>query len=332
MLKQCFRFLCVVAMMVIAASAASAADYTIRFSISVAPGEPAMVAAEQFAKEVEGRTGGKIHVQVYPSEQLGGEPDVVQGVRIGGIQMAFMSPGALGNIMPDFQILNAPFVWDDWETAKAVLTGPFGNALYENFRQQTGIRILDPLWYWGWRDMTANKPIRKVEDLHGLKMRAPNIPIFVEMFKALGANPTTINFQEIYSALQQGVVDGEENPIPAIWAQRFYEVNKYISITHHILQSNIIIVNDKFFSSLPEDFQKIVKEEIVKAGERNTELQIKAEEGLVAKIKEAGGVIVEDVDRAAFQKATQSVFEALSGSWTPGLADKLQSAVAQVRK
>ena len=180
--------------------------------------------------------------------------------------------------------------------------------------------------------MTANKAIRKVEDLNGLKMRAPNIPIFVEMFKALGANPTTINFQEIYSALQQGVVDGEENPIPAIWAQRFYEVNKYISVTHHILQSNIIIVNDKFFLSLPEDLQKVVKEEIVKAGERNTELQMKAEEDLVSKIKEAGGIIVEDVDRAAFQEATKPVFETLAGSWTPGLADKLQSAVAEASK
>ncbi|MFC7397306.1 TRAP transporter substrate-binding protein [Chelatococcus sp. GCM10030263] len=332
MLKNAVRRLPLILASVLMAGAAAAADYQARFSVSVAPDQPATLAANRFAEAVKSRSNGRLEVRVYPSEQLGGEPDVVQGVRLGAVQIAFMSPGALGNIMADFQILNGPFLWNDWDIAKAVLNGPFGQKLYEKFRTETGIRIADPLWYWGWREMTANRPIRKPEDLRGLKMRAPNIPIFVEMFKALGANPTTVNFQEIYSALQQGVVDGQENPVPAIWAQRFYEVNKVVSLTHHILQSNLIIVNDKFFQSLPQDLQTIFQEEISKAGAHNTELQQKAERDQLAKIREAGGTIVEDVDRAAFRAATLSVYETLKGNWSPNLHSDLEAAIKSAGK
>lgn len=306
---------------------AQAADYNIRFHVSTGPDQPAALAAEKFAEAVETRSDGRIGVQVYPSEQLGGEPEVMQAVRIGGVQLAFMSPGAIGNLMPDFLILNGPFLFEDWDTAKAVLSGPFGEEMFDNLRAQTGIRVLDPFWYWGWRVMTADRPIRKIADLKGLKMRSPNIPIFVEMFRALGANPTTLNFQEIYSGLQQGVVDGQENPIPAIWAQRFYEVNPYISMTRHILQTNIIIANDAFFQSLPEDLQAIVSDEIVKAGEYNTELQMAAEQDLVAKIEKAGGTIVNDVDRAEFREATKSVYASFADSWSDGLYDRIQEAI-----
>ncbi|MFV0475724.1 MAG: TRAP transporter substrate-binding protein [Pikeienuella sp.] len=307
---------------------AEAADYNIRFHVSVGPDQPAAIAAEQFAKAVTERSEGRIGVQVYPSEQLGGEPEVMQAVRIGGVQVAFMSPGAIGNLMPDFLILNGPFLFEDWDTAKKVLNGPFGEKMFAELAEQTGIRVLDPFWYWGWRDMTASRPIRKVEDLEGLKMRSPNIPIFVEMFRALGANPTTLNFQEIYSGLQQGVVDGQENPIPAIWSQRFYEVNKYVSMTRHILQTNIIIANDAFYKSLPDDLRRIVDEEITRAGEYNTELQMKAEQDLVAKIREAGGEIVEDVDRAAFREATSGVYASFADSWSEGLYSSIQTAIA----
>ncbi|MBJ3777658.1 TRAP transporter substrate-binding protein [Acuticoccus sp. 2012] len=309
-------------------TAANAADYTIRFHISTGPDQPATLAAERFAEAVEKRSDGRIDVNVYPSEQLGGEPDAMQNVRIGGIQLAFMSPGAIGNLLPDFLILNGPFLWEDWDTAKAVLNGPFGEEMFEKLRTQTGIRVLDPLWYWGWREMTADRPIRTVADLDGLKMRSPNIPIFVEMFRSLGANPTTVNFQEIYSALQQGVVDGEENPIPAIWSQRFYEVNPFISMTNHILQTNIIIANDMFFQSLPDDLKTIVQEEIVAAGKYNTELQMEAETALVEKIEAAGGTFVEDVDRAAFREATTTVYDSLADSWSDGLYARIQDAIA----
>lgn len=329
MLKTAFTLIGLTTAGMLAASAAFAADYNIRFSVATGPDQPATLAAERFAEAVEERTDGQIEVQVYPSEQLGGEPDVVQGVRIGGIQMAFLSPGALGNVLPDFQIINGPFLFEDWETAKKVLTGKFGEDLFERLRAETGIRVLDPLWYWGWREMTADKPIREPKDLQGLKMRAPNIPIFVEMFRALGANPTTVNFQEIYSALQQGVVDGQENPIPAIWSQRFYEVNDVISVTDHILQTNVIVSNDEFFESLSPELQTIVTEEIVKAGEYNTELQQQAENDLVEKIENAGATIVTDVNRAAFRDATASVYDEFEEVWSENLYEDLNAAIEE---
>ncbi|WP_417722003.1 TRAP transporter substrate-binding protein [Salipiger sp.] len=314
----------------ISVGAASAADFKIRFSVGPGPDQPAAIAAQQFADAVAARSEGAVEVSVYPSEQLGGEPEVMQGIRIGGIQMAFMSPGAVGNLMPDYGILNGPFLWKDWDTARKVLDGPFGQSLNEELRESSGIRVLDTQWYWGWRQMTAEKPIRSVEDMQGMKMRSPNIPVFVGMFEALGANPTAINFQEIYSALQQGVADGEENPIPAIWSQRFYEVNPYISMTNHILQTNLIIVNDAFFMSLPEEYRTIIEEEIRKAGVANTEMQMQAEADLVAKIREEGGTIIEDVDRESFRKATEAVYSDLADTWSEGLYDRVQDAIAAV--
>lgn len=313
-------------------TACPAQEYDIRFSISVAPDQPAAIAAKRFAKAMDNKTNGKVHVTVFPSEQLGGEPEVLQGVRIGAIQMAFLSPGALGNIMPDFQILNGPFLWDSWSVAKQVLTGPFGKDLYNRFLKQTGIRVLDPLWYWGWRDMTADRPIRTVQDMQGLKMRSPNIPIFVDMFDALGAHPTTVNFQEIYSALQQGVVDGQENPIPAIWSQHFYEVNDYLSLTRHILQSNLIVINNDFYTSLPNKLQQQLLKQIRKAGEYNTKLQRDAEQDLLNKLRKKGMKIISNVKREEFRKATRVVYDEFKDDWSPGLYEKLQKAIKNVTK
>lgn len=310
-----------------ASTAPAGKTYEAKFALSVSLNDAAGKAATELAKNVKEKSNGQLEIKIFPNEQLGGEPDVVQGVKQGAIHMAFVSPGILGNLYADFQILNGPFLWSDWDTAKKVLSGPFGQQMAENFRKATGIRVLDPLWYWGWREMTANRPIRKPEDLRGLKMRSPNIPIFVAMFQALGSNPTTIDFNEIYTALQQGLIDGQENPIPAIWSKKFYEVNKVISLTHHILQSNLIVVNDAFYQSLPENLRSLLVAEVKKAGELNTRLQLEMEQGLRDQMKAKGVTFIDDVDREAFRKRTEVVYDQFKDKWSPDLYKRFRAAI-----
>lgn len=307
-------------------AAAPGKTYDIKLSISVSLTDAAGKAATELAKNVKEKSKGRINLKVFPNEQLGGEPVVMQGIKSGIIQMAFVSPGAIGNVYVDFQAFNGPFLFPDWEVAKKVLIGPVGQGISEGLRKSTGIRVVDPLWYWGWRDMTASRPIRKPDDLKGLKMRAPNIPIFVAMFKALGSNPTTVDFNEIYAALQQGVIDGEENPIPAIWSKKFYEVNKVVSATHHILQSNVIIMNDEYFNSLPKDLQDLLVTEVEKSGEINTKLQMEMEQSLRDQMKTKGITFVDDVDREAFRKMTENVYDQFKDKWSPNLYQKLRDA------
>lgn len=314
--------------MVLNPGTAAAKTYVIKLAHGAEPTEPTHKGALYLAKKMEERTNGAVKVQVYPSEQLGSERDIIEATKVGAIQMFFSSPGSIGVFQPDVQIFNGPFVWKDWEEAKRIMRGPFGQKIYAKLEKEHGLIILDPTWYWGWRHLTTrNTPIRRPADTKGLKIRAPNIPIFVETIKAMGASPTPIDFSEVYTALQQGVVDGQENPIPTIWAKKFFEVQKYVMLTGHMLQSNSMAVNGKFFGSLPAEYRKILKEEALAAGEHATELQQGEENSLIAQIEKAGTQIIRDVDREAFRKATEGVYDLFKDKWTPGLYQDLRKAI-----
>jgi len=307
---------------------AVAKKYVIKFAHGAEPTEPTHKGALRLAENVDKRTNGDVKIQVYPSEQLGSERDTIEATKVGAIQMVFSSPGSIGVFQPDVQIFNGPFVWKDWNEAKRIMQGPFGQKIYTKLEKEHGLLVLDPSWYWGWRDLTTrNTPVRRPEDMKGLKIRSPNIPIFVETIKAMGASPTPIDFSEVYTALQQGVVDGEENPIPTIWAKKFYEVQKYVMLTAHMLQSNFVVVNAEFYSSLPEGYQKILKEETMAAGEYATQLQQGEENSLITNIEKAGTQIIRDVDREAFRKATEGVYGIFKDKWTPGLYQDLRKAI-----
>ena len=307
---------------------AAAKKYVIKLAHGAEPTEPTHKAALLMGEQIAKKTNGEVKVQVYPSEQLGSERDIIEATKVGAIQMAYSSPGSIGVFQPDVQIFNGPFVWKDWEEAKRVMRGPFGQKIYAKLRQDHGMLVLDANWYWGWRHLTTrNTAVRSPEDMKGLKIRAPNIPIFMETIKAMGASPTPIDFSEVYTALQQGVVDGEENPIPTIWAKKFFEVQKYVMMTGHMLQSNFVVINEKFFLSLPGDFQKIVKEAALAGGEYASKLQQHEESSLVSNIEKAGTTIIRDVDREAFRKATEGVYGLFKDKWSPGLYQELRKTI-----
>lgn len=311
----------------------AAKKYVIKFAHGSEVIEPTHKAALLMAERVAERTNGQVEIQVFPSNQLGSERDIFEACKLGAIQMIYESPGSIGVFQPEVEIFNGPFLWKDWEECKRVMRGPFGQEVYAKVLQNHGLRVLDPNWYWGWRHMTTkNTPVRVPEDAKGLKVRSPNIPIFMETLKAIGASPTPIDFGEVYTALQQGVVDGQENPIPTIWAKRFFEVQKYVILTGHMLQSNHVLINERFFQSMPKEFQDIVQEEVLAAGEYMSALQQQEEEELIANIEAEGVIVIRDVDREAFRKATEGVYEKFEDNWGRGLYQKLRQAILDAQE
>jgi tripartite ATP-independent transporter DctP family solute receptor len=309
-------------------TAFAAAKFVIKLGHGAEPTEPTHKAAQFMAGKVGERTQGQVEIQIFSSSQLGSERDMLESCKMNAVQIVYSSPGSVGVFQSEVEIFNGPFLWKNWGEAKRVMRGSFGQKIHEKMRQQNGMRVLDPNWYWGWRHLTTrNTAVKVPADMKGLKVRAPNIPIFMEMVKAMGASPTPINFAEVYTALQSGVVDGQENPIPTIWAKKFFEVQKYMILTGHMLQSNYVVVNESFFRSLPENFQKILQEETLAAGEYASKAQQEEEGKLVANIKGAGVAVIEDVDREAFRKATEGVYAKFEGKWGKTLYSDLRQAI-----
>ncbi|MBP1934701.1 TRAP transporter substrate-binding protein [Ammoniphilus resinae] len=305
---------------------------TIKFGHSSETSEPTHKAALAFAEKVKERTGGAVEVKVYPAEQIGVERDMIEQTKSGAIQLVFSSPGALGVFNPEIEIFNGPFLWDNWDQAKWVMReSDLGKEVYANLEKDHGLKVLDPAWYWGWRHITANKEIRTPADMVGQKFRVSNVPIFVEMGKAMGASPTPINFSEVYTALQQGVVDSQENPIPTIWAKKFYEVQDYVMMSGHMLQSNHVTANAAWFNGLSPELQQIIQEEITAAGDAMTEMQMEAEISDLEKIKAEGVKIIEDVDKKAFEEATRGVYDLFADKWGADLYDRVQKAKSEFK-
>jgi tripartite ATP-independent transporter DctP family solute receptor len=220
---------------------------------------PAHGDALAFKYLVEAWSNGRIKVEVYPGAQLGSERELLEGVHQGTIEMCNVSEGSVAGFFPDVLVLGIPYLFDSAPLAWKVLDGPFGRDLMEEMRKATGIRCLT-ITENGFRNFTNNvRPIHKPEDLKGLKMRTMENPAHMEMVKALGAEATPIPWGELYTSLQQKVVDGQENPVSLIISGKLYEVQKYLTLDGHLYSIDFTFINDAFFSKLPGDLQEIVK-------------------------------------------------------------------------
>jgi len=211
---------------------------------------------------VEAQTGGALKVQIYPGNQLGGEREVIESIRLGSVEMACLSEGAVPGFFPPIQVLSQPYFFRNEAVAWKVLDGPFGQYLSEAMRQKTGIRVLG-FGENGMRNFTNSvRPIRKPEDLKGLKMRTMETPAHMEMMKALGAGPVPVPAPETYTAMQQKMVDGQENPLTVINFFRYDEVQKYAILDGHIYSPHVIMVNDRWFKGLPPAQQVILQDAV----------------------------------------------------------------------
>jgi C4-dicarboxylate-binding protein DctP len=221
---------------------------------------PEQADAVSFKQYVEAKSGGRIKVEIYPACQLGSEREMLEGVQAGLVEMANTSEGAVAGFYPGILATAIPYAFKNRRIAWEVLDGPFGQKLVEDIRKQTGLRCLD-ITDNGYRNFTNNvRPIHTPADLKGLKIRTMENPAHMKMVEALGAKPTPIAWAEVYTALQLGTVDGQENPVSLIVAKRFFEVQKYCTLDGHIFSIDFTWINDKFYNNLPPDLRQIVKD------------------------------------------------------------------------
>jgi C4-dicarboxylate-binding protein DctP len=270
-------------------------------------------ACQAFKKYVEEKTNGKVKVTTYPASQLGAEREQLEGVQLGTIQMAALSSGPLPGIFPQIMVFDLPYLFASQKAAYEVLDGPVGREILDLMKAKTGIRGL----VWGengFRHYTNSvRTIRKPEDMRGLKIRTMENPAHMAIVRALGASPTPMAFNEVYTGLQQKTIDGQENPISLIVSMRFYEVQKYLTLDGHVYNPYILMINDKFYNSLSEDIRKVIDEGALvwqKVEREENNKQIKA--GL-EKLKAAGMEITElsPEELQAFRDATKSVYDTI---------------------
>jgi tripartite ATP-independent transporter DctP family solute receptor len=289
------------------------------------------IGAEYFKKLVEERSNGEIKVNIFPQGQLGGsERELLEGVRMGTIEIVSIAAGgALPSFVPEFQVLGIPYLFQSREQVYAVLDGEVGDELGALMLGK-GFQNL-AFWEVGFRNFTNNiRPIEKPEDIKGLKIRVQESKSWMEFIKMLGGIPTPISFGELYSALQQKVVDGQENPIATIYSMKYYEVQKYLTLDGHTYEAAAIIANPKWFSSLSEEHQKIIKDAARDAATYQREKLFEMDQERLDFIRKAGVEIVENPDKEAFAQATADLYKVLDNV-PEELINKIKDAAAKVK-
>jgi tripartite ATP-independent transporter DctP family solute receptor len=220
--------------------------------------QPKHAAALAFKNYVEANTQGSLKVEIYPASQLGGGPTVMEGLKMGSIEMAVVHDGPISSVYKPFMVYAMPYLFEDQAMAWSVVDGPFGQELAEDMRKKTGIRLM-ALGDNGIRNFTNNKRrIESPDDMKGLKIRVMTGPIWTKLVEPLGASPSPVPWPELPAALQQGVVDGQENGVTNILAASLYQNQKYITLDGHVYSWHAYMMNDRFFNSLTPKEQEVV--------------------------------------------------------------------------
>ncbi|MEN2983627.1 MAG: C4-dicarboxylate TRAP transporter substrate-binding protein [Dictyoglomaceae bacterium] len=287
--------------------------YVLKFNHVLSPLDPYHEGFLKWAKAVEERTRGGLKIEVYHSAQLGREEDILEQIRKGANLGQNTDSARMAMYVPDIGIMNCPYFVDSPEEVQKLKKMPTVHNWLKTLEENYGFKVLSFVWIQGFRHFMTNKPIKSPEDLKGLRIRTPGVPVWQESIRALGATPVALAFGDIYPALQQKAIDGVELVYNNIPGMRLYEVLKYVNETGHILLINFEVVSAKWFYSLPITYQKILEEECDKAGIETTKVVFAKEEEVKKMIQEKGMIIVpkKDIDIAAFKKAGEKAYEVL---------------------
>ena len=280
-------------------AAAASAQTTMRISISVAQNSHQGIAIDTFAKEVEKRTAGRYKIQTFYAGALGGERESIEAVQLGTQELAFSSTGPIPNFVPETKILDVPFLFRDKPHARAVLDGPIGQDMLAKFDAK-GFKAL--AWAEnGFRHMTNSKrDVKSPEDLKGLKMRTMENPVHIAAYKGLGIVTTPMAFPEVFTALQQGTVDGQENPLSVIMSAKFDQVQKHLSLTGHVYSPAIFVMNKATFDKLTAaDKQAFI--DSAKEGTKANRARVDADDATgVTELRAKGMTVIDNVDKSKF--------------------------------
>jgi len=318
----CFAFI-FIGLTVLPAYVMAADTYTLKLGHLADPQNPYALGAERFADLVKERTDGKVVIKLFPNSQLGKAQKLIEGVVLGTIDFAMTTTAVLGQFEPKLLVFGFPYMFRDRDHAfKALDTIGFevGKSL-----EDKGIKILG-FYENGIRHMMNNKrKLNSPDDMKGLKIRVMSTPVYIEMIKSLGADPTPMAFGEVYSACQQGTIDGLECPAVHFWQKRFFEVNNYITLTAHTYESEPLTMSMKTWNKLPAEYQDIILQAVKESLIYSRQMSVEQEAGFFQKIRETGKCAIDDVDTAPFAAKTKAVWKKLESKVGKDLIDKIQA-------
>jgi tripartite ATP-independent transporter DctP family solute receptor len=285
-------------------------------------GYPTVVATENMGKKLEAATNGRLSVQMFPSMQLGGEKETIEQTQIGAIQLLRVSAGTVGPIVDEINVVNMPFLFKNMAQAERMMDGPIGQELLDKITANANAGLVALCWMnSGSRSLYNTKhPIKSIEDLKGLKFRVIGNPIFVDMMNALGGNGVAMGYDQVFSALQTGVIDGAENNMPSYVFSNHFTAAKYYSLTEHLIIPEVMVFSKRSWATLSSEDQSLVKKFAREAQLEERYLWNKYEQQAMDKAKAAGCEIVEIADKAPFQNAVKPVWE----KYGPKYADMIK--------
>jgi len=301
-------------------------DVTLRLAHALSPGSAVDLATERLAELAYEKSGGTLDVLVFPASQLGNEQQFLEGLPSGSLDMAAIVGNAFGTVVPETNVLAMPYVFKGYEHMKTAMEGEPGQQIAELVEERAGIRILDPTWYYGTRQLTANEPIRSAKDLKGVNLRITPVPVLNQAWERMGATPSAVDFTELYTALQTGVVDAQENPLPTIAKSNFNEVQDYLMITDHTVANLMVAINPELHDSLCEDQRAALDGATQEAGDFIDETVLLAEEELVTQLTTEGGMELVEPDVDTFRSPLKGFAETFQGGVMFDLYQIIQDA------
>lgn len=305
---------------------AMAADFDFTFAHVLTENTPNARAAVVFKDEVEKNSEGRIQINIRPAAQLGGDVEIIEQTQMGLVHIAIPPTGNLANFNEKMYLMDLPFLLTDDESMKRVLDGEVGRELLDALEPNNLKGI--SMWGAGFRHMTNNvRPIEGPADLKGIKMRTLQAPTILSTYRAYGANPTAMAYTEVYNGLQQGVVEGQENPFANIYSMKFYEVQKNMTLTAHTYHTYAAIMNKQAWDSLPDDLKKVVEDAMVIGRDAARQYTLEDEAKILEEIK--GRVDVRELSaegREAFIEQSKPIYDEFRPKVTPELLDKAIAA------
>ena len=320
---------CLVLLLVTMVGGLNAKTLVLKSGHSNPPSHPMHVQAEELAAFLKEKTGGRIEMEIFPNEMLGSDKQMLEQVRMGALDIHIAPQGVVSAYTPKMAAIGLPFLLQNYEQVAAVCDGPIGEQIGADLAGE-GMVLLH-FWDNGFRHITNNvRPINSPADLKGLKLRTPEDEMTLAIFKTLGANPAPLSFSELYMALQQKVFDGQENPSTNIFHSKFFEVQKYLSLTGHKYETSPFIVSETTWKKLSPEEQKIFKEGAVKLGVKNRGVFKAQDEKYNVELGNMG-MEVNQADTVAFQKASQAVYDEYRGKCGDAFIDELIKTVENTK-
>ena len=277
----------VIGCMAMLTSMAFSAEYKLKLAHEVAVDSTQHLAATRFAQLVKERTNGGVEINIYPNSGLGPGPQALNLLRGGSIEIVQSGSTTFNGLVGETAALELPFLFRDAEHAYRVLDGKVGQSVLDKLAPHgvQGLAFLEN----GWREVTnSRRPVRSHEDIKGLKIRTTPNPFHIQAFQLLGANPVPMAYAELYPALETGAIDAQEHPLPVLWAAKFHEVQKYLTLTHHAYSPLILVMNKPKFESLPAEYQTILLESARETANYQRDLNAKQVAEIIVGLKEAG--------------------------------------------